>query len=822
MKLRPAKAKASLVFSIALLVFLIIVTVRDYPTVVGETVTYGSEDTSSWVRMSDGRVSTQEFVAVYEDVREIGLCIDNCSGQEGSLLIEIADSEGQVMFAQSFSVEGQGENYQILIDTSDLDFDKGELYTFTIIADGTTSVSTEAPLLRLYRVSAEWMNYFPGFYTDIAEREGQAALNVTFYHDRVLPVVLLGAASVALMLCGLFDVDYSGLEEKKRARLEKVLKVVQWVFAGAIPFFTFIVFESCTGYLATMDRSFWIYNILLMYAVYIFFIGATGRVRFSSMLLEVLFAIFGIVHYFIESFRGEPLMPYDFAATNTAFSVAGTYRAAFTYDIVVALILFWVLFMFTSKLRIPAVHGKKHLIAAIVGVTVSVCFIGFMIRTDYLEEKGITVRYWRLTESYQSHGYLLNTCISIGDMIISAPDGYSTDAILLQASGYDTSADDSVIHPVNIIVIMNESYSDLRFLNPDMDVSTDVWTVLDELYADDGVFTTVCHVPIYGSGTSTSEYECLVGNNMAFLPAGTSPYYLYSGENEYGLASILSAQGYRTVAMHPNLAANWNRDVVYQYMGFDEFYSIDDYSGYDTLRDYVSDLGDYQRLIDLYEAKDEGEPLFIFNVTMQNHGGYNYSGYNFRNTAIYNSEGGFFQKANQYLSLLQSSDEALRYLLDYFEEVSEPTMIMFFGDHQASLGTDFYNDLYGQAVDTLSTEEYESRYITPAFIWTNYDCDFDVLPDVSVNYLGPLMLHYAGLETSAYDEYLLEQIQSLPVVGRMGVIDSEGNFTSWEELYDDPELADIINRYAAWQYNYIFGGRNRLDQVFDVRSDLSP
>ena len=148
-------------------------------------------------------------------------------------------------------------------------------------------------------------------------------------------------------------------------------------------------------------------------------------------------------------------------------------------------------------------------------------------------------------------------------------------------------------------------------------------------------------------------------------------------------------------------------------------------------------------------------------------------------------------------------------------------MILFFGDHQASLGTDFYNDLYGQDVNTLSTEAYESRYVTPAFIWTNYDWSFDEYSDISANYLGPLLLHFAGLETSDYFEYLLDQMQDLPVVGRMGVIDDEGHFTSWENAYDDPELAEIINDYAAWQYNYIFGGRNRLDQVFNVASDAA-
>ena len=57
-------------------------------------------------------------------------------------------------------------------------------------------------------------------------------------------------------------------------------------------------------------------------------------------------------------------------------------------------------------------------------------------------------------------------------------------------------------------------------------------------------------------------------------------------------------------------------------MGFDEFISSGGFQEAERLRNYVSDLGDYQRLIERYEEKEPGEKLFVFNVTMQNHGGY--------------------------------------------------------------------------------------------------------------------------------------------------------------------------------------------------------
>lgn len=40
------------------------------------------------------------------------------------------------------------------------------------------------------------------------------------------------------------------------------------------------------------------------------------------------------------------------------------------------------------------------------------------------------------------------------------------------------------------------------------------------------------------------------------------------------------------------------------------------------LRGWVDDESAFDKLIELYEEKEEGSPLFAFEVTMQNHGGY--------------------------------------------------------------------------------------------------------------------------------------------------------------------------------------------------------
>ena len=78
----------------------------------------------------------------------------------------------------------------------------------------------------------------------------------------------------------------------------------------------------------------------------------------------------------------------------------------------------------------------------------------------------------------------------------------------------------------------------------------------------------------------------------------------------------------------------------------------------------VSDKADYDRLIDVVESKESPEDrLFIFNVTMQNHGGYEGEYDNFEQEVWLTGQyEGQYPKTDQYLSLMKKSDEAFRYL----------------------------------------------------------------------------------------------------------------------------------------------------------------
>ena len=125
------------------------------------------------------------------------------------------------------------------------------------------------------------------------------------------------------------------------------------------------------------------------------------------------------------------------------------------------------------------------------------------------------------------------------------------------------------------------------------------------------------------------------------------------------------------MATHPYYADGWDRDKVYPLLGFSESIFKDQYWGAGYVRKYVSDNSCVDKIIELYEKKEEGTPLFVFNVTMQNHGGYSDTYDNF--TPDITVEGVESTPLSQYLSLVRLSDQALEKLISYFEEADEKT-----------------------------------------------------------------------------------------------------------------------------------------------------
>lgn len=226
------------------------------------------------------------------------------------------------------------------------------------------------------------------------------------------------------------------------------------------------------------------------------------------------------------------------------------------------------------------------------------------------------------------------------------------------------------------------------------------------------------------------------------------------------------------------------------------------------MRELLTDECNFNEIIWYFEHKEEGLPLFLFNVSIQNHGGYYYRGEMETPISILAIEQTPVEEADDvydvetYLNLVKITDDAFADLISYFETVEEPVIICMFGDHQPKMGDAFYNAIFvGKGL--TEEEQTELKYITPYVIWTNYDVEFPEYGDMSANYLGAVLLECAGAELPPYYQYLLQIQKQYSVM----------SYQILQEYGDD----EAIIQYQMLQYNHLME-RNYLKELFSCKS----
>lgn len=221
------------------------------------------------------------------------------------------------------------------------------------------------------------------------------------------------------------------------------------------------------------------------------------------------------------------------------------------------------------------------------------------------------------------------------------------------------------------------------------------------------------------------------------------------------MASILKENGYRTLAFHPGERTSWQRNLAYPRLGFDAFLCGEDMNVTATEEHgYISDASDFRQIIREFENKEPGDPLFLFNVTIQNHGSYTAKDYPAEVQLA--DKPGRYPMAEQYLTLANKTDEALRLLIDYFSGYDEPVLLVMFGDHQPSVEQEFLDEAYGVRQEDMTMEQYMGKFRVPFLIWANYPLPEDGPEVTSLNFLGQYVLRYAGIEPDGYGAYLWE------------------------------------------------------------------
>lgn len=535
----------------------------------------------------------------------------------------------------------------------------------------------------------------------------------------------------------------------------------------------------------------------LFWAGSLFFLlyALTGRMLPTAIAGGVITVVFGIANFAMVQFRGRMFLIGDITALRTAVNVAGTYSLEVSTVFVLAIaaeIIFCVLASLLGRTSGPLPSRRWRYLSRI-AVLVPVALYVTAISGGLMNACGIRLT-WNENDFEESP--VLYFVESISELNVKEPGGYSGEALDNIAASVQNDSATGDVYPT-VIVIMDEAFSDLTQISG-FETTEEVMPFIDSLMED--TIHGYVYSSVFGGSTANSEFEFLTGCTMAFVPKGVSPYQQYIKYDKNTLVSVLEAQGYTSEALHPYDSSGWNRVAVYNCFGFDEVHFIEDFTNKQYLRGYVSDESDFDNLIRYYEGRDESERTFLFNITMQNHGSYKTESYN-STVSIVGHEGEFPQ-TEQYLSLIRETDAAMEDLITYFSQQEDPVIILFFGDHQPSLEDEFYDMLYGKTSNELTLAEQQRKYLTPFFIWANYDIGSADLGKTSINYLSPLLLRAAGLESSDFEAFLLEMQAEWPAINAYGYVDSDGNHLPADS--GAVSESETLQNYRILQYNYLF------------------
>ena len=532
-------------------------------------------------------------------------------------------------------------------------------------------------------------------------------------------------------------------------------------------------------------------NLCLSLALLLILLTIAGNLKAASLIWLGFCAAFGLLDALVFQFRGNQILLSDVLSIGTALSVAGNYKPVLETPMLMLAATGAAALVLTACTRFsfPGFRKIRSRLICLVLAAVSAALPVSQSKNDepYIWQKmGAKVP-----------GILMEFAMELRTLNVQKPEGYSTEGAEELASAYAETETASTGEKPNVVVVMMESMSDLRVLG-DFQTSQEVTPFLDEFMPSTRRGMAISSV--FGGNTANSEWEFLTGNTMAFLPEGSVAYRQFVKNRANSLVEVMKNNGYYCAALHPYGADGWDRSRIYPMMGFDETTFVDDADWGGTVRKYVSDDAFVDKVLATLNSREGAEqPLFLFGVSMQNHGGYSESGFEAEVQTV--GLNGTYRDVNQYLSLMRLTDASLEKLVEGLKQTEEPVVLLVFGDHQPSLQTGFYEEIGNPSEVQLHT--------VPFLIWKNYEQEAEELPLTSINYLSTLLMESAGLEKPAYYRFLSEAMQVVPCLSGAGIVEN-GQYLRVSDATG--EAAEALRDYEWLQYANLFD--DEMDKAY--------
>lgn len=524
------------------------------------------------------------------------------------------------------------------------------------------------------------------------------------------------------------------------------------------------------GFLYRSPHMF-VLNAAIIFSTLMFTMIVRRKV-FLSVLVSLVWLIFGIVNISTLAFRSIPFSARDFSILASGILIADVYFSPLALIGMAAGLLLFILFLVFLFLRAPrserSPHRKKDILTVL--AFAAVLFILAFPGTRHIR---LSAMYESINEAFEERGFPYCFMTSIFKSGVSRPENYSKDQVDALSLEGEVDAD----RRPNIILVQLESFFDPALIRG---VELEEDPVPNFTRLRDSCASGFLLMPTLGAGTVNAEFEVLTGMSLDFFGISEYPYDSILRENTCeSVAYTLKTLGYGTHAIHNYNGSFYSRNEVYPNLGFDDFTSVEYMRGLEyTEKGWPKDrvLTEY-----ILKALEETETMdFVFTVTVQCHGKYPDDGdaddIRFKGNEVF--EGAASEQFRYYCKQLQGTDAFLGELIAALSDFPEETVVIAYGDHLPSMD--------------LEEEDMEngSLFQTQYFIWSNYGVGVGAEDrDLSAYQLTTRVFDLVGIRGGLLTEYHRENM------GREGYLEGL-EVLEYDLLYGDRIAWGGKNPYA--------------------------
>jgi phosphoglycerol transferase MdoB-like AlkP superfamily enzyme len=395
---------------------------------------------------------------------------------------------------------------------------------------------------------------------------------------------------------------------------------------------------------------------------------------------------------------------------------------------------------------VPAVHGAR-----VSGVLVAVVMLIVV-----LSPRGPFARIYDkgMWLAMNDRSFVSDFVVSVRNAHVSEPPFRAADATRDDWHDLAGSPSASMRKP-DIVAVLEESTFDPRMI-----------TACTSKLCDARMFhadaNTIAHgwmnVHTWGGGTWTSEFAFLAGlPHTLFGAAGIYAPFNLAPRIRYTLPRLLDADGYRTVGIYPTDGDFMNGRDAYADYGFNAFHGGRELKlGWGATDAEVFQA--FERVFEAEKAKAHGKPLFVFVLTLHQHGPHM--------TPLHELPAPYDQplfpgrlapgktqlddwlnlNLANYLQRLSMSDAAMTQLEAFLRHDDRPVLLLHFGDHQPSFDGAI-NALAKTVPPAVPDPQYVTYYMLKGF---NLPIRREHYPVLDIAYLGSLLLDAADLPRNPF------------------------------------------------------------------------